>query len=180
MTVFFCSCRYSRRDVLPLGKLSLNISGCPTVASYTQRFYQIVQQLVPSVSFRFHPRPLTFPLFHCFCLGQNNTGTFPLQSYYLAMSLQNLNRMRLVPTKDYVANRLVSGALQLARNTLLFLDETRLEQGQLDTTGEARKRNKPHQTLKRTFDVCAFLRHRCAQCHSAGEPHLVAKGGLRL
>lgn len=53
------------------------------------------------------------------------------------MSLQNMNQMRLIPKKDYVANRLVSGALQLARNTLLFLDETQLEQGQLDTTGEA-------------------------------------------
>lgn len=51
-----------------------------------------------------------------------------------------MNQMRLVPVKDYVANRLVSGALQLARNTLLFLDETQLEQGQLDTTGEARPR----------------------------------------
>lgn len=49
-----------------------------------------------------------------------------------------MNQMRLVPKKDYVANRLVSGALQLARNTSLFLDETQLEQGQLDTTGEAR------------------------------------------
>lgn len=53
------------------------------------------------------------------------------------MSLQNMNQMRLVPKKDYVANRLVSGALQLARNTSLYLDETQLEQGQLDTTGEA-------------------------------------------
>lgn len=60
-----------------------------------------------------------------------------LQSYYLGMSLQNMNQMRLVPKKDYVANRLVSGALQLARNTSLLLDETQLEQGQLDTTGEA-------------------------------------------
>lgn len=95
---------YSRRDVLPLGKFTLNLSGCPTVSSYTERLYQIIQQLVPS-------------------------------SYYLAMSLQNMNHMRLVPKKDYVANRLVSGALQLAKNTSLFLDETRLEQGQLDTTG---------------------------------------------
>lgn len=61
----------------------------------------------------------------------------PLQSFYLGMSLQNMNQMQLVPKKDYVANRLVSGALQLARNTSLFLDETQLEQGQLDTTGEA-------------------------------------------
>lgn len=95
---------YSRRDVLPLGKFTLNLSGCPTVASYTERLYQIIQQLVPS-------------------------------SYCLGMSLQNMNQMRFVPKKDYVANRLVSGALQLARNTSLFLDETKLEQGQLDTTG---------------------------------------------
>lgn len=42
----------------------------------------------------------------------------------------------MVPKKDYTANRLVSGILQLANNTSLFLDETQLEQGQLDTTGE--------------------------------------------
>ncbi|KAM7385910.1 hypothetical protein PAMP_001953 [Pampus punctatissimus] len=95
---------YTRRDVLPLGKFTLNLSGCPTASSYPERLYQILQQLVPS-------------------------------SYYLGMSLQNMNQMRLVPKKDYVANRLVSGALQLARNTSLFLDETQLEQGQLDTTG---------------------------------------------
>ena len=66
------------------------------------------------------------------------------------MSLQNMNHMRLVPMKDYVANRLVSGALQLARNTLLFLDETQLEQGQLDTTGEAFRN---HKMVNRTFDA---------------------------
>ncbi|KAK5882086.1 hypothetical protein CesoFtcFv8_020709 [Champsocephalus esox] len=95
---------YSRRDILPLGKFSLNLSGCPTVSSYTERLYQVIQQLVPS-------------------------------SFYLAMSLQNMNQMKFVPKKDYVANRLVSGALQLAKHTSLFLDEIQLEQGQLDTTG---------------------------------------------
>ncbi|XP_029961871.1 mini-chromosome maintenance complex-binding protein [Salarias fasciatus] len=95
---------YTRRDVLPLGKFTLNLSGCPTVSSYTERLYQIIQQLVPS-------------------------------SFYLGMSLQNMNQMSFVPRKDYVANRLVSGALQLARNTTLFLDETKLQQGQLDATG---------------------------------------------
>ncbi|XP_041866407.1 mini-chromosome maintenance complex-binding protein isoform X2 [Melanotaenia boesemani] len=95
---------YSRRDVLPLGKFTLNLSGCPVATSYTERLYQIIQQLVPS-------------------------------SHYLGMSLQNMNQMCLVPKKDYMANRLVSGALQLAKNTSLFLDETQLEQGQLDTTG---------------------------------------------
>ena len=46
------------------------------------------------------------------------------------MTLQNMNQLRLVPRKDYVANRLLSGALQLAANTSLYLDETQLEQGQ--------------------------------------------------
>ncbi|XP_065815360.1 mini-chromosome maintenance complex-binding protein [Labrus bergylta] len=95
---------YTRRDVLPLGKFTLNLSGCPIVASYTERLYQIIQQLVPS-------------------------------SYYLGMSLQNMNQLRLVPKKDYVGNRLLSGVLQLSKNTDLFLDETQLEQGQLDTAG---------------------------------------------
>ena len=53
-----------------------------------------------------------------------------------------MNQMQLVPKKDYVANRLVSGAAQLARNTSLFLDETKLEQGQLDTTGETPRHHK--------------------------------------
>ncbi|KAF5904008.1 mini-chromosome maintenance complex-binding protein isoform X1, partial [Clarias magur] len=51
------------------------------------------------------------------------------------MSLHNMNTQRMVPRKDYTANRLVSGTLQLGRNTSLVLDETQLEQGQLDTTG---------------------------------------------
>ncbi|XP_023819512.1 mini-chromosome maintenance complex-binding protein [Oryzias latipes] len=94
---------YSRRDALPLGKFTLNLSGLPA-ASYSERLYQILQQLVPC-------------------------------SWYLAMSLQNMNQTRLRPRKDYTANRLVSGSLQLAQNTSLFLDETRLEPGQLDATG---------------------------------------------
>ncbi|XP_030628302.1 mini-chromosome maintenance complex-binding protein [Chanos chanos] len=95
---------YARRDVLPLGKFTLNLSGCPHGSPYTERLYQVIQQLVPT-------------------------------SYRLSMSLHEMNTLRLVPRKDYVANRLVSGALQLVKNTSLFLDETRLEQGQLDATG---------------------------------------------
>lgn len=58
-----------------------------------------------------------------------------------------MNSMRLVPKKDYVANRLVSGALQLARNTTLFLDEMQLEQSQLDTSGKRRGLWEPQGTL---------------------------------
>ncbi|KTG44829.1 hypothetical protein cypCar_00013327 [Cyprinus carpio] len=95
---------YSRRDVLPLGKFTLNLSGCPHSSPYTEHLYKVIQQLVPS-------------------------------SYRLCMSLHNMNNQRMVPRKDYTANRLVSGTLQLASNTSLFLDETQLEQGQLDATG---------------------------------------------
>ncbi|XP_060782068.1 mini-chromosome maintenance complex-binding protein isoform X2 [Neoarius graeffei] len=95
---------YARRDVLPLGKFALNVSGCPHTPPYTEQLYQIIQQLVPS-------------------------------SYRLCMSLHNMNTQCMVPRKDYTANRLVSGALQLSKNTSLVLDETQLEQGQLDTTG---------------------------------------------
>ncbi|KAL6487079.1 hypothetical protein MHYP_G00037050 [Metynnis hypsauchen] len=95
---------YARRDVLPLGKFTLNVSGCPHSSPYTDQLYQIIQQLVPS-------------------------------SYQICMSLHNMNNQRMVPRKDYTANRLVSGTLQLASNTSLFLDETQLEQGQLDTIG---------------------------------------------
>uniref|UniRef100_A0A8C5BFV8 Mini-chromosome maintenance complex-binding protein n=1 Tax=Gadus morhua TaxID=8049 RepID=A0A8C5BFV8_GADMO len=97
---------YARRDVIPLGKFTLNLSGCPATAgpAYTEQLYCALQQLVPS-------------------------------AYRLSMTLQNMNQLRLVPRKDYVANRLLSGALQLAANTSLYLDETQLEQGQLDPAG---------------------------------------------
>lgn len=125
-----------------------------------------------------------------------------MQSYYLGMSLQNMNQMRLVPKKDYVANRLVSGGLQLAAHTSLFLDETKLEQGQLDTTGEASGSHRgatvrgaarlppptalspltllpwldkvnTHQVVSSYVCVCCC---RCAQRHGPGEPDLVAEG----
>ncbi|XP_018604850.1 mini-chromosome maintenance complex-binding protein isoform X2 [Scleropages formosus] len=95
---------YARRDVLPLGKFTLNLSGCPHNSTYTEQLYRVIQQLIPS-------------------------------SFRLGMSLHNMNNLRLVPRKDYTANRLLSGVLQLAPNTSLFLDETQLEQGQLDSTG---------------------------------------------
>lgn len=57
------------------------------------------------------------------------------QSHLLPMSLHNMNEHRFSPHKDYTANRLRSGILQLADHTNLVIDETKLEPGQLDTTG---------------------------------------------
>ncbi|XP_040293082.1 mini-chromosome maintenance complex-binding protein [Bufo bufo] len=95
---------YARRDVLPLGKFSLNLSGCPRNSGFTQHFYRVLQQIVAV-------------------------------SHYLPMTIENMNTMRFIPCKDYSANRLVSGLLQLPSHTLLVVDETVLEQGQLDTAG---------------------------------------------
>ncbi|XP_053162132.1 mini-chromosome maintenance complex-binding protein isoform X1 [Hemicordylus capensis] len=95
---------YARRDVLPLGKFTINLSGCPRNSVFTEHTYRIIQQLVPA-------------------------------SYRLKMTIENMNCLQLNPHKDYTANRLVSGVLQLASNTSLVIDETLLDQGQLDTRG---------------------------------------------
>ncbi|XP_073540700.1 mini-chromosome maintenance complex-binding protein [Phyllobates terribilis] len=95
---------YARRDVLPLGKFSLNLSGCPRSGDFSRHLYGIMQQIVPA-------------------------------SHYLPMTIENMNSSRFIPRKDYTTNRLVSGLLQLPSHTSLLVDETVLEQGQLNTTG---------------------------------------------
>ncbi|XP_058043468.1 mini-chromosome maintenance complex-binding protein isoform X1 [Ahaetulla prasina] len=95
---------YVRRDVLPLGKFTLNLSGCPRNSVFTEHVYRIIQHLVPT-------------------------------SYRLQMTIENMNSLKFNPHKDYTANRLVSGILQLANSTSFVIDETLLEQGQLDTKG---------------------------------------------
>lgn len=57
------------------------------------------------------------------------------KSHYLPLTLENLNNCTFTPKKDYDANRLVSGILQLSTQTHLVLDETCLEPGQLDSNG---------------------------------------------
>lgn len=89
-----------------------------------------------------------------------------------------MNQMRLVPKKDYVANRLVSGALQLARNTSLLLDETQLEQGQLDTTGEASRNQEG--ALQRVNEWRLLLRFDGADTDRVGSSSLCSCGvGVR-
>ena len=57
------------------------------------------------------------------------------KSRYLALTVDNLNKMAFVPKKDYEANRLETGLLQLSPNTHLILDETVMQNGQLDAEG---------------------------------------------
>uniref|UniRef100_UPI00358FA7D1 mini-chromosome maintenance complex-binding protein isoform X2 n=1 Tax=Myxine glutinosa TaxID=7769 RepID=UPI00358FA7D1 len=56
-------------------------------------------------------------------------------SFRLPMTLEMMNGQRFCPRKDYSANRLLAGILQLASGSLLMIDETELQAGQLDVTG---------------------------------------------
>lgn len=64
-----------------------------------------------------------------------NTFHAVFQSHQLPMTLSNMNDAKFSPEKDYSANRVKSGMLQLSADTHLMVDETRLEAGQLDNTG---------------------------------------------
>ncbi|XP_048249235.1 mini-chromosome maintenance complex-binding protein-like [Haliotis rufescens] len=96
---------YNRADMMPLGKMSLNISGCPAPSrDYSQ-------------------------LVHCLVSG------LVTQSHLFPLTIENMNQLKLSPAKDYSANRLRSGLLQLSDATQLIVDETMLQPGQLNPDG---------------------------------------------
>lgn len=95
-------CSYGRRDILALGKFTLNLTASPEQLS--THVYGLLKQLVT----KSHLMPLT--------LDVMNTGKFQ-------------------PQKDYVTNQLKTGLLQLSDHTLLLLDETALQPGQLNAEG---------------------------------------------
>lgn len=55
--------------------------------------------------------------------------------HYLPMTLDNMNMLKFIPTKNYSTESLESGLLQLSEASHLFVDETLLMPGQLDTNG---------------------------------------------
>ncbi|XP_041476433.1 mini-chromosome maintenance complex-binding protein-like [Lytechinus variegatus] len=57
------------------------------------------------------------------------------KSHLMPLTLANMNKMKLIPKKDYTANRLTSGLLQLTERTHLILDETAMQPGKLDSHG---------------------------------------------
>ena len=95
---------YHRRDVLVLGKLSLNLHNMTSHEEWPRRVAT--------------------------CLSLLTTN-----SHYLPLTRANLDTVSLVPSKDYEANRLVSGSLQLPAGTHLWLDETAMTDGQLGAAG---------------------------------------------
>lgn len=104
MLLHLVSSVYNWTGIMPVGKFTLNVSGCPPSESFPEEMYKLVEQLVPK----------------CF---------------FLSMTLDNMNTLNFVPKKDYTANRLKSGVLQLSESTNILVDETALEAGQLNGNG---------------------------------------------
>lgn len=101
---------YARIDIENLGRCSLNLSNLPQqVVGNTEYIRQLYEIL-----------ELLVPA-----------------SHYFPLTLDNLNSTQFNPKKDFKTNRLTSGLLQLAPQTHLVIDETRLETGQLQSTGLA-------------------------------------------
>lgn len=95
---------YLRRDVLTLGKFSLNLFNVPLHENFTKRLATVLQLFVS-------------------------------KSHYMPMTVEAFNKNAFVPKKDYHANRLVSGMLQLSKHTHLILDETAMGNGELSQEG---------------------------------------------
>ncbi|VVC94701.1 unnamed protein product [Leptidea sinapis] len=100
------ACVYLRQDTITLGQFCLNISNLPT-----QKYPNYAKQLYDIIK------------------------QFVTKSYYLPLTVDNMNTIALLPKKDYDCNRLTSGILQLSKHTHLVLDETKMEQGRLDAAG---------------------------------------------
>lgn len=100
----------ARRGEVPIGKLSLNITGCPAAVTaggpspVWTSVGAVLKELLPSL----HEMPLT---------------------------IDKLNQSKLIPEKDYEANSLVYGGLQMPAGSTLLLDETTLTSGKLDEAG---------------------------------------------
>jgi len=95
---------YLRRDVLVLGKLSLNLHNMTTHEEWPKRLATLL-------------------------------SLFTTNSHYLPLSRDELDKSSFVPKKDFEANRLVAGTLQLGPSTHLWLDETAMTDGQLTAPG---------------------------------------------
>jgi len=97
---------YLRKDVLVLGKFSLNLHNMTPHDNLPRRLATILSLLTSA-------------------------------SHFLPLSRAHLDTASFLPKKDFEANRLVSGMLQLAKGTHLIIDETAMTDGQLTAQGLA-------------------------------------------
>lgn len=108
MICHLISCVYSRVNDEALGKFSLNLI---THSIPTEVISDYIKKL-------YNLMEILMP-----------------NSMYFPLTIENLNTESFVPKKDYTANCLSSGVLQIPKNTHLVLDETKLENGKLDNAG---------------------------------------------
>lgn len=101
---------YTRVQGLCLGQFCLNINSVAAAAPPMHTPARQISQLLDSL----------LPTVHTF-----------------ELSVANLNSTTMIPKKDYDQNRLVAGMLQLANGTELLVDETRMDEGQLNENGVA-------------------------------------------
>lgn len=97
---------YLKKDVLVLGKFSLNLHNMTRHDNLPRRIATIISLLTTA-------------------------------SHFLPLTRANLDSSSFLPKKDFEANRLVSGMLQLSKGTSLVLDETAMTDGQLTSQGLA-------------------------------------------
>lgn len=100
---------YARIDVENLGRCALNLSHLPAEVVATDYIQQLYEIIEMLVP----------------------------ASHYFPLTLENLNTTQFNPKKDFKTNRLTSGLLQLAPQTHLVVDETRMATGQLQASGVA-------------------------------------------
>lgn len=97
---------YTRCGMMAVGKFALNFCDCPS-GTHSELVKNVAEVLKA-------------------CLPK---------CAYLPMNLDNLNSLSFIPKKDYTANRLTAGVLQLSDSTQLILDETAMESGKLNPAG---------------------------------------------
>ncbi|CAI5981883.1 unnamed protein product [Closterium sp. NIES-64] len=119
---------HTRIEPMPLGKLSLNLSGFPepSSASTPSPTPPPLSSSPPSLSQAASPSLSALT---------SSLQTLLPATHTLPLSLDNLNSRRLTPHKDYTSDRLVSGVLQLPAGTHLTIDETALKPGRVAALG---------------------------------------------
>jgi len=95
---------YLRKDVLVLGKLSLNLHNMTQHDNWPRRLSTVLSLLTTN-------------------------------SHFLPLTRETLDSANFIPSKDFEANRLVTGLLQLPAGMNLFVDETVMTDGQLTAKG---------------------------------------------
>lgn len=118
--------RYHRINASVFGKLSVNLQKCPASSS---------DSLIP---FLYHELQNLIP-----------------NSHFISLSRENLSKSKFVPKKNFDSNKLVSGILQLSPGTHLFIDETAMTQGVMDSQALSNLQQLAsaihHQTVKYDF-----------------------------